>query len=592
MKKRMLIYLLLLCSLLFFSVFSVCFTSDDPLTPDHTGVVDYIPSPTPTFEQFSNAIFVEEISADTISLRYSLSRPENYGITEYPITLGNLKEVMSADEDAVSLYEQLLTYDTSALTTEEQLTYHSLKHHLDLTLQDNFSPFLSELLGPTTGFQAQLPIVLAEYRFETKEDVEHYLQLLPCVLDYFTEIAEFEKEKSTAGYFMNDETAKEIIAQCKDFVADVDDHYLISTFKARLENLDLTLSEKTNYLLQNQTALHSYVFPAYDLLAETLTSCLGTGTNEHGLFYFENGREFYSLLAKTSTGSSRSVEEMQTMLAEAIDEGCITIAETLKEEPSIYDNAFSPDYPETLPDKILSYITDKSAVDFPYIDCGEYNIKYIPKALEDYVSPAMYLVPPLDDYASGVIYINGNSRYDATALFPTIVHEGYPGHYYQTVSVLSGDIHPLRYLLSPTGYEEGWATYAETYCYKYTGFSKNLTEFLQADQMATLCLYALSDTFIHYDGYTPKQLSDFLLNYGFTENTSNLIYQTLVAEPGAYLPYAVGHLEFINLQKLAIDLWGEDYSDYSFHEFLLETGPLPFDILEELLRNGQFSANN
>jgi len=590
--KKHLLCLLFLCTLLSLPFFSGCLTADGSLTPDHTGIVSGIPSPTPVFEEFARKIFVEEISADTISLRYSLSRPENYGIAEYPVTLGSLQDAVTADEDAVSLYEQLLTYDTSALSSEELLTYRSLKHHLDLTLQDDFSPYLSELLGPVTGFQAQLPIVLAEYRFETKEDVEHYLQLLPCVLDYFTEIAEFEKEKSAAGYFMNDETAKEIIAQCEDFVKDLDNHYLVSTFESRLENLDLTLSEKTEYILQNQTALHSYVFPAYDLLTETLTVCLGSGTNEYGLFYFEDGREYYSLLAKRSTGSSRSVEEMKTLLAKAIDEGCNTIAATLKETPDIYDSALTPDYPETVPDNILSYITEQSAGDFPYVDCGDYNIKYIPKSLEDYVSPAMYLVPPLDDYTSGTIYINGNPRYDAATLFPTIAHEGYPGHCYQTVSVLSDDIHPLRYLLSPAGYEEGWATYAETYCYKYAGFSDALTSFLQADETATLCLYALSDIFIHYDGYTKEQLSGFLINYGFTEKASDLIYQTLVSEPGAYLPYAVGYLEFTELQLLAKELWAEEYSDYAFHEFLLETGPMPFEVLEDLLRNLDFSARN
>lgn len=592
MKKKPLLSALMLCTLFAVPFFTGCITADTTLTPDHTGIISGIPSPTPTFEEFANKIFVEEISADTISLRYTLSRPENYGISEYPITLGSLQDAVTADEDAVSLYEQLLTYDTSALTKEELLTYRSLKHHLDLSLQNEFSPYLSELLGPTTGFQAQLPIVLAEYRFETKEDVEHYLQLLPCVLDYFTEIADFEKEKSAAGYFMNDETAKEIIAQCEDFVADLDNHYLVSTFATRLEQLDLTLSEKTEYILQNQTALHTYVFPAYDLLAEALTACLGTGTNEYGLFYFENGREYYSLLAKISTGSDRSIEEMKTLLANVIDEGCSNITEALKKEPAVYESALTPDYPETVPEKILSYITEKSAVDFPYVDCGEYSIKYIPETLEDYVSPAMYLVPPLDDYASGVIYINGNPRYDADTLFPTIVHEGYPGHFYQTVSTLSGNIHPLRYLLSPTGYEEGWASYVETYCYKYAGFSEALTSFLQADQTATLCLYALSDIFIHYDGYTKEQLAGFLTDYGFTEKTSDMIYQTLVSEPGAYLPYAVGYLEFVELQDLAKELWNENYTDYVFHDFLLETGPVPFAVSEELLRNSDFPSKN
>ncbi len=582
MKKKYLSYMLPLCALL---LFGGCAPEGQPLTPNHSGVVSGIPTPTPTFEEFTNSIFVEEVTTDTISLRYSLSSPDNYGISDYPITLGSVKDAVSPAENTLALYEQLLTYDPSSFYEEDYLTYLSLQHHLDLLLQHNFSPYLSELLGPTTGYQAQLPIVLAEYRFETKTDVENYLALLPCVLDYFKEIAAFEQKKSAAGYFMNDETAKEIIAQCEDFVKDIDSHFLTSTFEERLEPLDLTLSEKTEYLLQNQTALHSYVFPAYDLLAETLTDCLGTGKNPYGLSHFENGKDFYALLAKLTTGTDKSMDELKDLLSTAVLEGCNTMALALAAEPAVYESALAPDYPETDPNLIMEYVTAKSAEDFPYINCGEYRVKYIPKSLEDYVSPAMYLVPPIDDYEAGVIYINGNSRYDADALFPTIVHEGYPGHLYQTIATLSGEINPLRYLLAPSGYEEGWASYVETYSYNYAGFSEALTSFLQADQVATLCLYALSDIYIHYDGCTPEELTRFLAGYGFPEESVKLIYQTLLAEPGAYLPYAVGYLEFDALKVLAEELWAEEYSDYAFHEFLLEMGPMPFDVLEELLRN-------
>ena len=584
MKKKTLLYLLLLCILLLMAAFTGCAADHHPLTTDHSGVVSGIPSPTPTFEEFTTALFVEEVTSDTISLRYHLSRPENYGIADYPITLGSVKDDITPDENADDLYEQLLAYDPETFYEEEQLTYLSLKHHLELLMQDDFSPYLSELLGPTTGFQAQLPIVLAEYRFDNKTDVENYLNLLPCVLEYFKEIAEFEKQKSAAGYFMNDETAKEIIAQCEDFVTDMDNHFLVTTFEERLENLDLSLSEKTEYIVQNQTALHSYVFPAYDLLAETLTGLLGTGKNEYGLSHFEGGKEYYSLLTRISTGSDKSMEELKQLLSSAITEGCNTMAVAMAAEPAVYESALQPDFPETDPAKILTFIAEKSATDFPAINCGDYNIKYIPASLEEHVSPAMYLVPPIDDYEAGVIYINGSPRYNLDVIFPTIAHEGYPGHLYQTVASLSTGINPLRYLLSPNGYEEGWASYVETYCYKYANFSEALTSFLQADQVATLCLYALSDIYIHYDGYTPEQLSTFLAGYGFPKETTGIIYQTLVAEPGAYLPYAVGCLEFMELQELAKELWAEEYSDYAFHEYLLEMGPMPFGVLEELMR--------
>ena len=285
-KPRNFLHIICFCFLLL----SGCSTTNTE-TPNDTSITN-IPTPTPTFEQFTTNIFVEEVSADTISLHYSLSNPENYGVSNYPITLGSVSDAVSFDENAVDLYEQLSAYDISTLSKENALTFQVLERHLNLMMQANFSSYLSELLGPTTGYQAQLPILLAEYRFDSKQDVEYYLNLLPCVYDYFKEIAKFQKEKSEAGYFMNDNTAKEIIAQCEDFCKNPDDNFLVSTFEERLETLSLTAVEQADFLSRNQTALYTYVFPAYDLLIDTLTECLGTGTNEYGLSYFEGGKEF------------------------------------------------------------------------------------------------------------------------------------------------------------------------------------------------------------------------------------------------------------------------------------------------------------
>ena len=74
------------------------------------------------------------------------------------------------------------------------------------------------------------------------------------------------------------------------------------------------------------------------------------------------------------------------------------------------------------------------------------------------------------------------------------------------------------------------------------------------------------------------------LKDGFPKESTDLIYRTLVAEPGAYLPYAVGYLEFLELKELAMELWAEEYSDYAFHEYLLEIGPMPFEVIKELIK--------
>lgn len=562
-----------------------CFTNN-PDTPSDPSYISAIPTEPPSFEDFTQAIFCDEISGDTISLHYSLADPLAYGMTDYPITLGSVNDAVLPDENAADLYAQLLSFSKDELTAEEKLTYDSLERHLNLLLSDNYSPYLSELLGPVTGFQAQLPILLAEYRFDTISDVEHYLALLPCIYDYFAEIADFEKEKSENGYFMTDETALEIIAQCEDFIRDPDKNFLISTFEEKLSSLSLPIAEKTEYIIQNQNALYQFVYPAYELLIDTLNECLGSNQNPYGMCHFENGKEYYSLLTRLSTGSDKSIPELKQLLSDTIDTACLTMATALATDNSLYSDALYPQFPETDPEKILQYVVLASEEDFPLIDCGDYEIKYLPESLQEHLSPAMYLTPPIDRYDCNIIYIN--PVYDMNSLFPTVVHEGYPGHLYQTVSTLSNDISPLRFLLAPTGYEEGWATYVEHYCYQYAGFSDPLTTFLQADQTGTLCLYALADLLIHHEGYTPEELSTLLSVYGFPEEAAKSIYQTLISEPGTYLPYAVGLLEFLELKDSAESLWGDDYSDYRFHSFLVESGPLPFGLLHNLLTDPSF----
>lgn len=566
----------------------------DTIPPTPTPIAAGLPTPTPAFGQFLENVFRNEVSSNTISLHYSLANPAEYGITDVPVTLGTVysKDSSASGENSdnetagdyfADLYEQLISYPYQTLTKEEQLTYDTLSRSLNLAMKETASPYLEETLGPTTGFQAQLPILLAEYRFYTESDVRTYLDLLPCIYDYFKELADFEKEKSAAGYFMNDKSAQDIIDQCLSFVKNPDSNFLISTFEEKLKALELPAAKQTEYMLENRTALFSYVLPAYELLADAMKSCLGTNKNPYGLCHYDGGKEYYEISVQAKTGSDRTIKELKLLLQDAINRHLAEIANAVAKDPGIYESYLSLSYPETEPQKIMEHLICASASDFPAVDCKQYEIKYIPESLQDYVSPAMYLIPPMDDYRNNTIYINPNPSYNMDELFPTVAHEGYPGHLYQNVAALSGSIHPLRYLLAPNGYDEGWATYVEIYSYRYAGFSDALTSFLGSNQASTLCLYSLADIFIHYDGYTPEQLAKYLENYGFPRTMSDLIYETMLDEPGAYLPYAVGYLELEEAKARAKSLWGSEYSDYRFHEFLMELGPVPFSIIHQRL---------
>ena len=69
-------------------------------------------------------------------------------------------------------------------------------------------------LSSSLGIQAQLPILLSEYVFYSKQDVEDYLSLLSSIDTYYDSIIAFEKEKTDAGLGLCDTVIDRILNSC------------------------------------------------------------------------------------------------------------------------------------------------------------------------------------------------------------------------------------------------------------------------------------------------------------------------------------------------------------------------------------------
>ena len=360
------------------------------------------------FSTFTNRIFTTEVQQDTITLNYSLANPKSYGITKPDATLGHfsvdyINKSLVRSENYLSTLKK---YDYNTLTDEEQLTYDILKRDLELELKLGDFILYTESLGPTTGIQAQLPILLAEYNFYSKEDIDTYLLLLPQVYHYFEEIITFEKEKSKAGLFMSDKVADNIISQCNSFISHKEDNYLIDIFNDTMDNFpDLTDKEREEYKAANKEAVLKHIIPAYEMLINELTNLKGTGTNSMGLSYYDKGKEYYEYLIAVNTGSSKSVEQLKKMLEESITENMLKLSTIMAGDTSVYEKALSPNFKLTEPSKIIEYLKVAIEKDFPKAPDVNYNIKYVHESLQEHLSPAMYLIPAIDNYKNNIIYI-------------------------------------------------------------------------------------------------------------------------------------------------------------------------------------------
>jgi len=120
--------------------------------------------------------------------------------------------------------------------------------------------------------------------------------------------------------------------------------------------------------------------------------------------------------------------------------------------------------------------------------------------------------------------------------------------------------------------------------YGYADVNRSIASFLSHNQAATLSLYAASDIGIHYYGWSEEDMLDFWSGYGITdEEVIKEITQLILSEPGNYLKYYVGYIEFLELKEYAEDTFEDDYSDLEFHRAILDIGPAPFHIIEEYL---------
>lgn len=608
-KKKML--LLVSCSIfLFFVGFFFYFISQNTSTL----FADM------SYNRLCSDIFKKELSNNTLTLHYTLAEPANYGIYHYDAVL----PVYSAENQALSNKTVTMWLEELAAIPEEELSennkygYGLLKRYL--TLQSQFAdyPYYDEPLSPNSGMQQTLPVLLSEYRFQKKSDIDDYLSLLSQMDDYYDGLLAYEQEKADAGFFMPESSVDALSTQCRSFFTEDSmkngSHFLIDSFAERLMEFReqypelLDDEEFEAYYHENLRILEEEIAPSYEKIADNMeqlaetyyhsqgNKLLQTGT---GLGATPEGKAYYELLIRKSTGTYRPMAEIQEMLYQQFDLLHNELSQMTNQQAAFSENT------ELSVNEILDALQQDMKADFPALRSGSSqvsgkgiiqkyppvscDVKKISGSLSAYSAPAFYLTPPMDDYQKNVIYINPDSALKGASLFTTLAHEGFPGHLYQTVYAKESGIadkrNPLRGLLDYPGYCEGWALYVELASYDYAAKYYEINpDYQRTLRSLELCLCALLDFHIHYQGLTLPQTQALLLQFGIPAGPAEEIYSYIVQEPANYLKYYLSYLEILELKQTAKQLWAEDYSDLQFHKFYLDAGPSDFVALQDKLK--------
>ena len=163
-----------------------------------------------------------------------------------------------------NMRRSLENFSYDELDLQNKITFDILDYQIKAADQSADFILYEEPLGLVSGVQTQFPVVLSEYQFYDRQDVETYLALLEMTGEYFDSLIKFEREKASAGLFMADYALDTVIEQCQLGFLDMGDgNYLYSTFVDRIKDVnELTEEEKSDYIQDNALAVSDCIFPA------------------------------------------------------------------------------------------------------------------------------------------------------------------------------------------------------------------------------------------------------------------------------------------------------------------------------------------
>ena len=548
------------------------------------------------FEQYLDDYFKDVVTDDTLTYNYTIKDGADYGQEEPEVTLGDpgmtAEEIGQDKEEFEGWVKKLDAIDRSCLTEDQKLTYDVLDEYFEVSAGIFDNVYLYEPFSPMRGLQANIATNFTDYRFDDKGDVERYIELLGQIPDYFAEYLDFEQEKSEKGYFMSDAVCDKVISQCKDFVADKENHFMVTTFNDNIDALDfLTDEEKAEYKEANKQAVENSLLPAFENVAAVLSGLKGTGTNDGGICNYDGGKEYYEYLLKNFAGTAKSPEEVIDMLDTELQKLMVSLYQyylgnqaAYEYFASNYDSMFA-ETDQMTASEMVDKMMETASEHYPDAGTINYKAEALDKNLETIMDDvlAYYMAPAIDDPDNNLIRVNG---LHTDGMWTTLAHEGYPGHMLQNAYYMSTDPEPVRTLMNFLGYKEGWAMYAcydSLYYYEYEEpeYGDTIAALYQLNDEMSYLMMGRVDLGINYEGWTLQDTADYLTKNGMDGSAAQELYTTMVGDPAVYQSYSTGYYEMKELRDYAEEKMGDDFDLKTFNTIILETGPCQFDILKE-----------
>lgn len=162
-------------------------------------------------------------------------------------------------------------------------------------------------------------------------------------------------------------------------------------------------------------------------------------------------------------------------------------------------------------------------------------------------------------------------------------HEGVPGHHLQfsIAQELTG-LPPFRkFTLDVNAYSEGWAFYSERLGKEVGFYQDPYSEYGRLQNEMWRAVRWVVDTGVHSQHWTRQQMVDYFHDHtAMDDENINTEVDRYIAWPAQALSYKMGQMKILELRARAQKELGQKFDLRAFHDAVLDSGPLPLDVLE------------
>jgi uncharacterized protein (DUF885 family) len=216
---------------------------------------------------------------------------------------------------------------------------------------------------------------------------------------------------------------------------------------------------------------------------------------------------------------------------------------------------------------------------------AEFQIRALPASSRHSQGNGHYAPAGAGGSRPGILWINTYAPgvSDKFNVMTIMLHEGLPGHHFQTSLALEqADLPAFRRFDSTTAYVEGWALYAESLGRELGVFDDPWNYYGHLNYAVLRANRLVIDTGLHAMGWNVEKGVEWMMQHSsMTRDQAVAEVERYVAYPGQALSYKLGELKIRELRQRAERALGPAFDLRAFHDQILLGGSMSLTILEQ-----------